>query len=243
MLPGLFRRNIQIKKEQMFSRIKLVALLLPVLAALACAQAAPENADVNTGEQTATPAVVSADAPETSSETLPGVTVNYDDAHMLKISARQIKLGDLLAAIGEKTGVTFDLPDSLADRLVTAETGPAILREALTTLLKKLELGYGISGDPATPETVERVVLTGMIDAGPPIQGDTVTEMAKTPEEQSDEGMTPFEVEEMLNQKAVEQNRAIEKNLAEAEAERQAELATRESAGKPPSPAKRIPPH
>jgi hypothetical protein len=227
----------------MFNRAQFALLLLPILSALSFGQAAPGNNDLSSGNQTTTPAIVSADAPETSSTTISGLTVNYDDAHMLKISARQIKLGDLLAAIGEKTGVTFDLPDSLADRLVTAETGPAILREALTTLLKKLELGYGISGDPTTPETVERVVLTGMIDAGPPVQGDTVAEIAKAPEEQSDEGMTPFEVEEMLNQKAVEQNRAIEKNLAEAEAERQAEIAKREPAGKPPSPAKRTPQH
>src|SRR5258707_899501 len=234
MLPFLFHRNIQIKKKQMFSRFKFAALLLPVLSALACAQAAPENADVNAGVQPATPAVVSIDAPETSSTTISGLTVNYDDAHILKISARQIRLGDLLAAIGEKTGVTFDLPDSLAERPVTTETGPAVLREALTTLLKKLELGYGISGDPATPETVERVVLTGMIDAGPPASGDTVAEMAQAPDDQSDEGMTPFEVEEMLAQKAVKQNLAVEKNLAETEAERQAQIAKEDFGGKPP---------
>jgi hypothetical protein len=240
----LFHRNIRIKKKQMFSRLKFAALLLPVLSALACAQAAPENADVNAVVQPATPTVVSVDAPETSSTTISGLTVNYDDAHMLKISARQIRLGDLLAAIGEKTGVMFDLPDSLAERPVTTETGPAILREALTTLLKKLELGYGISGDPATPETVERVVLTGMIDAGIPSGGDDANAaVTKTPEEQSDEGMTPFEVEEMLAQRAVEQNRAIEKNLAEEAAERQAEIARREPAGKPPHPAKRTPQH
>src|SRR6267142_4429088 len=177
----------------MCNRAQFALLLLPILSALSFGQAALGNNDLSSGNQTTTPVIVSADAPETSSTTISGLTVNYDDAHMLKISARQIKLGDLLAAIGEKTGVTFDLPDSLADRLVTAETGPAILREALTTLLKKLELGYGISGDPATPETVERVVLTGMIDAGPPVQGDTVVEGAQAPREQSDEGMTPFE--------------------------------------------------
>lgn len=227
----------------MFSRLKLAALLLPVLSAVAYAQAAPENADVNAGNPTATPAIVSADAPETSSTAISGLTVNYDDAHMLKISARQIRLGDLLAAIGEKSGVVFDLPDSLAERPVTTETGPAVLREALTTFLKKLGLGYGISGDPATPETVERVVLTGMIDAGPPVSGDAVAEMAQASDDQPDEGMTPFEVEEMLAQNAVKQNLAVEKNLAEVEAERQAEIAKRESGGKPPSPAKRTPQH
>ena|SRR6267378_1368364 len=227
----------------MCNRAQFALLLLPILSALSFGQAAPDNNDLSSGNQTTTPAIVSADAPETSSTTISGLTVNYDDAHMLKISAGQIRLGDLLAAIGEKTGVVFDLPDSLAERPVTTETGPAVLREALTTFLKKLGFGYGISGDPATPETVERVVLTGMIDAGPPVSGDTVAEMAQASDDQSDEGMTPFEVEEMLAQKAVKQNLAVEKNLAEAEAERQAEIAKRESGGKPPSPAKRTPQH
>lgn len=222
----------------MCNRAQFALLLLPILSALSFGQAAPGSNDLSSGNQTTTPVIVSADAPETSSTTISGLTVNYDDAHMLKISARQIKLGDLLAAIGEKTGVTFDLPDSLADRPVTAEAGPAALRDSLTALLEKLEVGYGISGDPAQPDVVERVVLTGVSEAGIPPGGDDAKAAAKEPEEQSDEGMTPFEVEEMLAQKAVKQNLAVEKNLAETEAERQAQIAKEDFGGKPPEPGK-----
>lgn len=242
MLPLLFRRNIRIKKKQMFSRIKFAALLLPLLSALACAQAAPENASVHAGDQTAAPAVVNSDAPDASAKPPAGPTgqstVQFED-RLLTIRSRQTRLGDLLAAISEKTGVTFDLPDSLADRPVTAEAGPAALRDALTALLKKLEVGYGISGDPAQPDIVERVVLTAVSEAGPAPAGDNVkASAANEPEEQTDDGMTPYEVEEMLAKKGIQQNLAIEKKLAEAEAERQAQIAKEDFGGKPPEPDK-----
>jgi hypothetical protein len=221
----------------MFNRLKLVALLLVILPAPVWSQTAPENTNANGADQTVTPAV-STEAAETSVKPLAGMTVEYGD-RLLRISVRQARLGDLLAAIGEKTGVMFDLPDALADRLVTAESGPAALRDALTTLLKKLEVGYGLSGDPAEPDTVERVVLTGPSDAASPAGGDNANvAVTATPDALSDDGMTPFEVEEVLAQKAVEQNRIIEKNLTDAEAERQAQIAREDFGGKPPEPGK-----
>jgi hypothetical protein len=222
----------------MFSGLKFAAVLLLMVSATGYAQTTPENSGA--GDQSAAAAVTNTDTPETSVKPSAGVSVQFD-ARMLTISARAARLSDLFSAIGERTGVTFDLPDSLADRLVTAEAGPLVLRDALTSLLKQLELGYGISGDPAQPETVERVVVTGLNEAGSSSGGNDLV-ATKSPEEPSDDGMTSFEIEEMLAQKAVEQNRSIEKNLADAEAERQAQIASEDFGGKPPEPDKIVAP-
>lgn len=224
----------------MFLRAKFVLLLLPILSAALAGQTAPGEGDAGSGDRTTTAAVPSADAQEASAKSPAGLTVQFDD-RKLTISARQARLSDLLAAIGEKTGVTFDLPDSLAERLITAETGPAALRDSLTALLKKLEVGYGISGDPAEPDIVERVVLTAVTETGAHDGENSSAAETKPREDSSDDGMTPYEVEEMLAQKAISQNLAIEKNLAEAEAERQAQIGKEDFGGKPPEPDKTAP--
>jgi hypothetical protein len=179
-------------------RLPLAAFLLGMLPGLACAQ---------TPEPASEPPAAQVQAPPVS-----GLHVEYD-GEKLTITAANARLGDLLAAISERTSIHFDLPDSLASLSVTAEAGPAGLRDALVALLKKAPVDYAMAGSSNEPDELGRVVILARRKK-PAAQGDsaaaTATEEAKGGET---DGASPdaYQMEERLIREAREAEKAASK--------------------------------
>ena len=187
-------------------RLQFAALLLlGTLPCTACAQPAdPEQ----TKQQ---PAADSAEQPDEAAPAPAARVLNVKyDGTKLTVTAKQVKLGELLEAITAKTGVVFDLPDSLASVKITAQAGPAGLRDALVALLKKPPVDYAMAGDPDQPGEVERIVILARGEkAGAAESAAAETEQARP---DAPEGPWPdaYQTEERLIREARESEKARE---------------------------------
>ena len=200
----------------MTARLQFAALLvLGLLPCLACAQASSlqpsqlqSAADSITSQQNPPPAPADGT-----------LSVEYDGTE-LTVNADDVNLRELLDAVTAKTGVVFDMPDSLEILKVTVQAGPAGLRDALVALLKKQPVDYAIAADSDQPGVVERVVILARREKGPATEPPpAATEPAEDLSPYAQPWSPAFETEQRLIQEA----REAEKAAQATEAARQAE--------------------
>lgn len=98
--------------------------------------------------------------PSPTPEQLPSrqPTVTYQNGE-LTIQAANSTLGDILRAVGSKTGASIDVPPGANERVVS-QFGPGPAREVLAKLLNGTNFNYVMIGTPADPTTVAQLILT-----------------------------------------------------------------------------------
>jgi hypothetical protein len=77
----------------------------------------------------------------------------------LTITAQNSTLGDILRAVRNQTGAAVEVPASATER-VAGNFGPGPARDVLSSLLNGSHFNYLLLGSAASPEALERVILT-----------------------------------------------------------------------------------
>lgn len=88
----------------------------------------------------------------------------------LTIVANNSSLGEILRAVHSQTGATVEIPGNPTDR-VFGQFGPGPARDVLASLLNGSHFNYILLGSAASPDELERVILTaksgGAATSGP----------------------------------------------------------------------------
>ena len=87
------------------------------------------------------------------------------DKGMLTIIANNAMLGDILRAVGQKTGADIDIPGEASERVVS-QLGPGKPRDVIASLLNGSHFNYVMVGSEIDTNAVSRVVLTAKGDHG-----------------------------------------------------------------------------
>lgn len=84
--------------------------------------------------------------------------VSYQTGELTIISQNST-LGDILRAVRNRTGASFDVPPNATERVV-GRFGPGPAREVLATLLNGSHFNYVMVGSPKDPNAMTELVLT-----------------------------------------------------------------------------------
>jgi hypothetical protein len=101
-------------------------------------------------------------SPEQRPATQPTVIFNNGK---LTIIANNAMLGDILRAVGQKTGANIDIPGEATERVVS-QLGPGLPRDVIASLLNGSHFNYVMVGSEIDTNAVSRVVLTAKSDHG-----------------------------------------------------------------------------
>lgn len=108
------------------------------------------------------PAVVASNAPASAPEPpkpVPTFQVDFSNGK-LKVVAERATLGDVLRAIGRKTGANVSLPPRAEQDPVIANLGPGPARDVISALLDGVPYNVILMGSGADLSQVTRIVLT-----------------------------------------------------------------------------------
>jgi len=78
----------------------------------------------------------------------------------LEVAGHGARLGQILEAIKELTGITLEVPQGSADNQIFDDVGPAPTRQALMQLLDGTKLNYVMLGSSEDSEHVRELILT-----------------------------------------------------------------------------------
>ena len=126
------------------------------------------------------PEVVQPPPPPPTPEQLPPVapTVSYQGGQ-LSIQSQNATLAQVLRAVQNKIGASFDIPASANNDRVVAQLGPGRPSDVLNSLLNGSKFDYIILGLPNQPGTVQKLILTTRSNA--PANNTTTQARATTP--------------------------------------------------------------
>jgi hypothetical protein len=122
--------------------------------------------------QPAQPALPSGPLQPLTLDQMPAVPpqVSYQTGELTIISQNST-LGDILRAVRNRTGASFDVPPTATERVV-GRFGPGPAREVLATLLNGSRFNYVMIGSPKDPNAMAELVLTPKAGSdNVPIQG------------------------------------------------------------------------
>lgn len=111
------------------------------------------------------PALPAGPLPPLSLDQTPAVPpqVSYQSGE-LTIIAQNSTLGDILHAVKNRTGASFDVPPAATERVV-GRFGPGPAREVLATLLNGSHFNYVMLGSAQDPNAMAQLILTPKVGA------------------------------------------------------------------------------
>jgi len=137
---------------------KLSTNLPLAFAAVLCVVTLASAQSMQTQAQPSTRRPASTSPPASLEQQPPSApTVTYENG-LLKISAYNSKLSDILLGIRSQTGTDVDIPPQAEERVVT-HLGPGPPRDVLRSLLAGSQFDYVIVGSADDPNALVRILL------------------------------------------------------------------------------------